>query len=120
MSALALGSLDMGPYLCVFLLAVFVGLLATRAVRDLAIRRGWIAAPSLARHMHRKPVPRIGGVAIYVSTWLAVLAVVGMLSVTNANEARAAEHRLLPILAAGTLIFAVGLLDDFRNLRATT
>ena len=44
------GILEVGPYLCAFVVALVVGLLSARAVRDLAISRGWVTSPSLSRH----------------------------------------------------------------------
>jgi UDP-GlcNAc:undecaprenyl-phosphate/decaprenyl-phosphate GlcNAc-1-phosphate transferase len=103
-----------------FLLAMVAALISTRTVRDLAVLHGWLAAPSLSRHMHRNPVPRVGGVAIYVSSWFAAAVILLLLSLTDPNAARTSAHTLLAIFAPATLIFGVGLLDDFRNLRART
>jgi UDP-GlcNAc:undecaprenyl-phosphate/decaprenyl-phosphate GlcNAc-1-phosphate transferase len=103
-----------------FLLATVAALIGTRAVRDLAVRREWVAPPSLSRHMHRNPVPRVGGVAIYVSSWLTAAVILAVLSATGLDAGRISARALLAIFASSTLIFAVGLVDDFRNLRART
>jgi UDP-GlcNAc:undecaprenyl-phosphate/decaprenyl-phosphate GlcNAc-1-phosphate transferase len=113
-------TLNSATFLGTFLLATVVALIGTRAVRDLAVRRGWVARPSLSRHMHRNPVPRVGGVAIYVSSWLTAAVVLAVLSVTDPNASRTSARTLLAIFTPATLIFGVGLVDDFRNLRART
>lgn len=115
---LSLGNSSLGPYVCAFWLAVFSALLSTRAVRDIAIRRKWAPAPSLSRHLHRTPVPRIGGIAIYVSSWLAALAVLLGTSPKEINANGHSTHELVAIFLPGTVIFVVGLLDDFYDLRA--
>jgi len=39
----------------------------TRYVRDFAVRKGWVKPPVLVRHIHQHAVPRVGGVAIFLS-----------------------------------------------------
>jgi len=107
-------------YFGAFLLAMVAALIGTRVVRDLAVRRGWSVAPSLLRHVHRNPVPRVGGVAIYVSSWLAAVVVLLLLFLTDPEAARTSARTMLAIFVPATLIFGVGLLDDFCNLRAST
>jgi UDP-GlcNAc:undecaprenyl-phosphate/decaprenyl-phosphate GlcNAc-1-phosphate transferase len=109
-----------GTFFGAFLLATVAALIGTRMVRDLAARRGWLVAPSLSRHMHRSPIPRVGGVAIYVSSWLAAVVILLLLSITDPNAARTSARTLLAIFTPATVIFGVGLLDDFHNLRART
>jgi len=59
-------------------------------------------------------------VAIYVSSWLAAVVILLDLSITAPDAARTFARTLLAIVTPATLIFGVGLLDDFRNLRART
>ncbi|MEJ7810647.1 MAG: MraY family glycosyltransferase [Gemmatimonadaceae bacterium] len=67
-----------------------------------------------ARHVHTEPVPRLGGVAIYLATTLAVLAVV----LVAPGVLRPAYARVLAgLLLGGTVIFATGLVDDLRGLK---
>jgi UDP-GlcNAc:undecaprenyl-phosphate/decaprenyl-phosphate GlcNAc-1-phosphate transferase len=120
MLTLPRGSFDVGPYVCAFLVAFVAALLSARGVRDLAIWRGWVTSPSLSRHVHRRAVPRIGGVAIYASSCLAAAVVLLLQSAIDPGAARTSAHRLLAIFVPATLIFGLGLVDDFRDLRART
>ena len=50
--------------LCAFLLAY----VATPAVRVLAFRIGAVDVPLDGRRIHKKPIPRFGGMAIFLGT----------------------------------------------------
>ena len=54
-------------YLGTFVGSVLLSFALTRYVRDVATVRGWVAAPALDRHLHNRPLPRFGGVAIFLS-----------------------------------------------------
>ena len=54
----------MPNYIWAFLIALFVALIATPAVIVLAAKTGAMDAPD-ARKVHKGPMPRIGGLAIY-------------------------------------------------------
>jgi UDP-GlcNAc:undecaprenyl-phosphate/decaprenyl-phosphate GlcNAc-1-phosphate transferase len=72
----------------------------------LAFRLGYLSAPRIDR-WHRKPTALLGGIAIAAST-LVVQAVVAGANVP------------WPLLAAGGLIFLVGLTDDLMPLKPST
>jgi UDP-GlcNAc:undecaprenyl-phosphate GlcNAc-1-phosphate transferase len=74
--------------------------------RRFALRRGYVAGPRADR-WHRTPTPLLGGVAL-------ALTVLGLGALTG--NARA---MLLPV-AAGVLIFAVGVTDDILSLKPST
>jgi UDP-GlcNAc:undecaprenyl-phosphate GlcNAc-1-phosphate transferase len=75
----------------------------TPLVRSLARRRGFVATPKKDR-WHQKPTAMLGGVAIFAAT-LVFLAFVPQ---TPASRA---------VLGASTLLFAVGLIDDFLHIK---
>ena len=85
-------------------------------IRNLAIVRGWVSQPDKSRHIHRRPVPRIGGVAIF----LTVVGAIGVdllapkwLSSSHALSVGMARGILIP----ATLMFLTGLWDDVWSLR---
>jgi UDP-GlcNAc:undecaprenyl-phosphate GlcNAc-1-phosphate transferase len=95
--------------LVIFVLAAALSWLLTSAVRALAVRRGLIDSPRQER-WHRHPVPRLGGVAMY-------LTVAALLLWWNGPwSAGPRTPGLIPLLAGGTAIFLVGLIDDLRRL----
>ena len=87
------------------LLAFFIAFLAsvalTAPVRTLALRVGLVDKPG-PRKVHVKPIPLLGGVAIYCGFALAVL-------VTLHTSARG---QIVAILAGATLVAVIGFLDD--------
>ena len=50
-----------------FAFSLALSFVATREVRDMANRRGWVFVPKDGRHVHRTPLPRLGGVAIFLA-----------------------------------------------------
>jgi UDP-GlcNAc:undecaprenyl-phosphate/decaprenyl-phosphate GlcNAc-1-phosphate transferase len=103
-------------YLVSFIAALLVSLILTRAVRNLAVRRGWVPALS-AHHIHRQPVPRLGGIAIFITVVL--VAGLAKLTLLWLNLPIGATPRVMrPLLIPALLIFALGLYDDLKPLSA--
>ena len=71
------------------------------------------------RKVHSKPIPRIGGVAIFVSTIGPVIAVLLLPNVVG-ETFRVIRLRVIILLGASGLIFLVGLVDDIRAVRVRT
>jgi len=103
----------------VFLFSLLSSAVLTRWVRDFAIRRNWVHGPNSARHLHTRPIPRFGGLAILLTLWEMAL-------LTNWLPARfgmgivLSSHVAVGILGPATLIFFLGLLDDIHSLSAYT
>ena len=87
------------------LLAFFIAFLAsvglTAPVRGLALRIGLVDKPG-PRKVHVKPIPLLGGVAIYCGFALAVLITLHA----------SAPGQIVGILAGATLVAVIGFLDD--------
>ena len=103
---------DSPEYLIAFGIALAVSLFITPGVMWLAGRTGAYDAPD-ARKVHEHPIPRIGGLGIYIAFMAAVLLVNGIYGRNGEIE-----HGILGILAGGTVIVLVGLIDDYKNLPA--
>src|SRR3954468_564581 len=86
------------------LLAFGLSAVLTPLVRALARRFGIVAAPKADR-WHKKPTAMMGGVAIFIAVIAAILLFVPQ---TRASWA---------VLGASTLLFAVGLIDDFLHIK---
>lgn len=82
-----------------------VALALTVAVRTIARRRGWLEPPGPER-LHTRPVPRLGGLAMYAAFVLTVLVVV-----------RPIGASVVGLLVGGTLLVIVMTWDDIRGLR---
>src|SRR5580700_9856717 len=92
---------DMPAGLLAFLIALFASLMLTVPVRALALRMGMVDLPG-PRKVHLRPIPMLGGLAMYGAVVLAVL-------FTFSGPARA---QIMGILTGATVVAAVGILDD--------
>src|SRR6202049_3657867 len=91
----------MSAGLLAFLIASSASLLLTVPVRALAIRVGMVDLPG-PRKVHLKPIPLLGGLAIYGGVMLAILIVFD----------GAARAQVIGILSGAPLVAVVGFLDD--------
>lgn len=103
-------------FFAIFFVALISSFVFTRTVRDFASRRGWVAAPSQERHLHATPLPRLGGVAIFISFGLSLLAAAGMAHYVPALHSAFSGKTLLTILAPATLVFLLGVYDDLYSV----
>ena len=108
------------PVMVVYFLTFFVSFLitylATPVVKRLALKINAVDHPN-DRKIHDTPIPRLGGVAIYFGFTLALAAALVSAQILGI------KFNYLPmlgILAAGTLLMIVGVVDDVRSLRPTT
>lgn len=102
--------------LLVLLISAVVTLLATGAVRVFAMAAGAVAVPR-DRDVHSEPIPRMGGVGMYVG-------VVASVAFAHQLPALRRGFEFVPdipaVLVAGTLIVLVGVVDDRWGLDALT
>src|SRR5271170_6983350 len=87
--------------LIAFSVALLASLGFTVPVRHLALRYGMVDQPG-PRKVHVKPMPLLGGIAIYLGFALAIL-----LTLPGA-----AQQQIVGVLAGATLLAIVGFLDD--------
>lgn len=104
-----------GIFLGTFFLALLSAVLLTRFVRDFANARGWLAVPTHERHLHSTPLPRLGGVAIFLSSSLCM----GLIALWGMHHPELHSPSFLPTLltiaAPASLIFLLGVYDDLRG-----
>lgn len=89
-----------------FSMAFAISLALTPAVTSLAYKIGAIDVPKDKRRVHKKPIPRLGGLAIYYGFLISVVFFCNM------------DKQLIGIIAGSLLIVGVGILDDVMQLRA--
>ena len=106
----------MRTYLSVYSGSVLLALAITPVVIWLAHRLNVVDVPG-PRSSHSKPIPRFGGISIFVATMCLVVPVL-LLSNTIGDTFRKILPKVVVILFAATFMFAVGLLDDIKHLRA--
>lgn len=93
------------PFLTAFLICVFLTPLTSRV----AARFGFIDDPKQSNKpgtIHKRVVPRAGGLPIYVAVLLASLIFIGI------------SKKMLGILGGGLILVIVGLIDDRINLKS--
>ncbi|MGA3087534.1 MAG: MraY family glycosyltransferase [Terriglobales bacterium] len=99
----------------VFAFSLAVSFLATRQVRDLATRRGWVSSPQDTRHVHEFPLPRLGGVAIFLAFSATLSLWLGLSLIFPRLVEGFAPATLLRIYVPACLIFCLGIYDDIRG-----
>ncbi|BEU88492.1 MraY family glycosyltransferase [Selenomonas sp. TAMA-11512] len=102
----------MPDYVVTFLLAAAAAVALTPIVIYVAGKTGALDAPD-ARKVHKKPIPRIGGLAIYAGFLLAMLYYLCFETVPEESA-----NDLVGLLTGGSLIVLLGLIDDYKNLPA--
>ena len=86
--------------------AFLVSYASTPIVRLLAFKIGALDVPKDDRRMHKKPIPRIGGLAIFYGFIVAILCFCEM------------NRGVRGVLIGSVIIVALGFLDDVMSLRA--
>jgi UDP-GlcNAc:undecaprenyl-phosphate GlcNAc-1-phosphate transferase len=101
-----------------FLAATSLGLslLLTPIIRTLALRCNLVDLPDNKRKVHKKPVPRVGGIALAAAYFGSLLLVATFLAhrQPTVNGGFATVKLIAP---AAMLIFLIGLADDIFNLK---
>ena len=101
-------------YLLCFAASCGLSLVLTKYVRDFAVAKGWVTPPVSVRHIHQHAVPRLGGVAIFLS----VVLVSGLALITAEGRAAletAGARPLIGLFGASAVILALGIYDDLRG-----
>ncbi len=104
----------MTPYLLVGLVAAVVTYVATPLVRWGSLHFGAIDHPN-DRKVHAHPTPTLGGLALFLG--LLVAGVVAS-QMPEFEAVFTASSEALGILAGAVIIFALGVVDDLRDLPA--
>lgn len=102
----------MPDYVLAFIIATGVALFITPGVILLAAKTGAMDAPD-ARKVHKKPIPRIGGLGIYAAFMVTIVSLLNVVDVTDD-----VMFELTGLIIGGSLIVLVGIVDDYKNLPA--
>ena len=89
----------------VLLIGAAVAMLVTPLSIKLAHRWGVIDSPKDARRMHTRPIPRLGGMGIFVGSMVALTIPAGM------------SEQIKVAMMGGTLMYLLGVADDFIDLK---
>jgi len=108
----------MNTYLSIFVIALFSSLGLTPIIRRIAQRCDWLDVPLDERRLHSRPIPRLGGIAIYL-TILISLAPLPLIDNLLTKAFWLSGAKVIGVLASATLVFLFGLYDDFKGSSAT-
>ncbi len=100
----------MATYLFVFV-ATFVTALAVTPLAERMSRKWGVLAMPGGRRRHLAPVPKLGGIPVMVA-YLAGVAIIYVLIPPSGDDAT----RLQGVILGSLIVFAGGLIDDFREL----
>ena len=89
----------------VLLISVVIAYIITPVSIDTAHRLGVIDRPKDARRVHKKPIPRFGGMAIFLGTMS------GMIIPAAMND------RIKVAMLGGLLMYLLGIADDIKDLK---
>ena len=88
-----------------FIIGAVVAYLTAPISIKLAHRLGVIDTPKDARRVHKKPIPRFGGMSIFLGSMAAMVIPAGM----NANIKTA--------MIGGALMYLLGIIDDIKDIK---
>ena len=91
--------------LLAFVVSLLIAYLMTPPVKDFAGRVGAIDVPKDERHVHDHPIPRMGGIAIFLGFVISLLLFVNM------------STQVMGLLVGAVIIAVMGAVDDIVNLR---
>jgi len=101
-----------------FLLALALSLIATPLVSRLAVKINALDLPG-ERKLHRLPIPRLGGIAIYLAYVIALNTGL-LLSDELLHLFEKSLRSWLGLLFGGSVVLALGIVDDIYELRPRT
>ena len=95
----------LGKIIEAFLISVAVAFAATPLSIKLAHKFGVIDQPKDARRVHKKPIPRFGGMAIFLGSMAAMLIPAGM------------NNKILVAMIGGLCMYGLGVFDDIFDIK---
>ena len=107
----------MNTYFALFLIATFSSLILTPLIRRLCERFQLLDLPLAGRKTHSRAVPRLGGVALYLSCLIA-LSTLPLVDNLLTQSLRHYTPQVFVALIPATLVLFLGIYDDLRGTNA--
>jgi UDP-GlcNAc:undecaprenyl-phosphate GlcNAc-1-phosphate transferase len=104
-------------YFALFSIATIASLVTTPLIRRFCERYKLLDVPSDGRRIHRKAVPRLGGVALYLSC-LAALSLLPFVDNLLTQTLSGFKPEFLTLFVPATLVLLLGVYDDLRGANA--
>lgn len=103
--------------LAVFVMAFAAAAILTPIARAIAIRLGAFADPS-GRHVHRAPIPRLGGLAVVLGFAVALVIIANLPASSLGRQLHNSPNLFWGVLLGGAGAAALGAYDDLAGARA--
>ena len=107
----------MKTYFALFLIATIASLVTTPLIRRLCQRYKLLDVPRDGRRIHRTAVPRLGGIALYLSC-VAALSTLLFWDNLLTQTLGGMRSEILALLIPATLVLLLGAYDDLRGANA--
>ncbi len=107
----------MKTYLALFVIASCSTLVLTPLIRRLCERFRLLDVPADGRRVHTNAIPRLGGVAIYLSLLLALSSLFFVSNLVTQSLAFYSPN-FFKVLIPASLVLALGIYDDLRGANA--
>jgi len=98
-----------------FLLAIILSVILTFLVSKVALHFNIVDKPGANRHLHKRTVPLLGGIAIFISFW--VISFV-LYFFTEFLKEDVTGNQLLFLFLGSLIIIILGLFDDIYKVKA--
>lgn len=108
----------MKTYFALFSIATIASLITTPVIRRLCERYKLLDVPLDGRRIHRRAVPRLGGVALYLSC-LGALSTLLFVDNLLTQTLSLFKSEILTLFIPATLVLLLGAYDDLRGTNAT-
>ncbi len=103
--------MNINKYLLPFFTALVLTYITTPIAEKIAHKVGAIDVPKDNRRVHKKPIPRLGGLAIYFSTMFSFI-------IFSFFEGFILDKSIISIMAGATIIVITGIIDDIKPISA--
>jgi UDP-GlcNAc:undecaprenyl-phosphate GlcNAc-1-phosphate transferase len=95
-----------------FALSLVISVVATFTLRNIANRKGWVSVPQDGFHGHGAPLPRLGGVPIFLAFSVSLIMCFGLSLVFPRPWAGLPSATFLRIYVPACLVLCLGIYDD--------
>ena len=101
-------------YCIIFFISLAISYLGTILAKNIAPSIGTIDKPNQIK-IHSKPIPRLGGLAIYLAFLISIILIYYFFGRLNIAFLK---NRMIGIFLGGTIVFIVGFIDDIKTIEA--
>ena len=101
-----------------FILALLLSAAITYLIRSIALRLGLVDQPDNFRKIHDRPIPRLGGIGIFVAFFTPLLALAFLYRNTVSDHLLVRPTQFAGLAGGSAVALALGLVDDLRDIRA--